>query len=398
MISLIDKKKCVGCHACVQRCPKSCIRMKEDEEGFLYPETAVSLCIDCHLCERVCPVLSPKEEGRQPEVYAMKNRDEEVRSRSSSGGIFSLVAAEILTEGGVVFGARLNDRWEVVHDYTEQLQGLPPFLGSKYVQSKIGNSYRQAEQFLKAGRCVLFSGTPCQIAGLLGYLGEEKGHLITLDVICHGVPSPRIWDSYLRELLEKKLAVGEEALVKEVSFRNKEQGWKDYNFVIQGTTENSVGIKKWISEPWKENSFMRGFLGDLYLRPSCYACPVKSFRSGSDITLGDFWGIEEVLPEWDDDRGISAVFVHSEKGKEVIQRIKDKCEGVESRYEYVVRRNPSLEKSVTEPRNRQYFFTHWKEKPLIPFIEEMVKPMSQGKWKRLIRKLVRLLKSGKRYE
>lgn len=398
MISFLDKKKCVGCNACIQRCPEQCIRMKEDEEGFLYPETAVSLCIDCHLCERVCPVITPKEERRQPEVYAMKNRNETVRSQSSSGGIFSLIATEILARGGVVFGARFNEQWEVVHDYTEQLQGLPPFLGSKYVQSKMGESYRQAEQFLKAGRWVLFSGTPCQIAGLLGYLGQKKERLISVDLICHGVPSPRIWRTYLKELLDKNLPAGDEALVKEVSFRNKEQGWKNYNFVIQGTAENPLGIKKWLSEPWKENSFMRGFLGDLYLRPSCYACPVKSFRSGSDLTLGDFWGIEEVLPEWDDNRGVSAVFVHSEKGKEVVLKIRDKCEWVESRYEYVVRRNPSLEISVTEPRNRQYFFVHCEKKPLIPFIEEMVKPAPQGKWRRRIRKCIRLLKSGKKYE
>ena len=398
MIQFVEKKKCVGCNACVQRCPKGCIRLEEDEEGFLYPKTDSSLCVDCHLCEKVCPVIFRKEKRLPLKVYAMRNRDENIRFRSSSGGIFYLLAAAVLARGGVVFGARFNERWEVIHDYTETLEGLAPFLGSKYVQSRIGNSYRQAELYLKAGRPVLFSGTPCQIAGLQNYLGKGNEYLLTVDLICHGAPSPRVWDNYLGELLEKKSLPG--GRIKEISFRNKKQGWKNYNFVIAGTEgkEQQSEIKEWISEPGSENRFMQGFLGDLYLRPSCYACPVKSFRSGSDLTLGDFWGIEEIMPEWEDKRGTSAVFVHSEKGVEIVRKIADKCDWRQSDYGQVVRKNPSLEVSVTAPRNRQYFFAHWKEKSLIPFIEEMIKPLPQRKWKKLIRKFIRILKSGRKYE
>lgn len=166
MIHITDREKCCGCEACIQRCPQQCITLHEDGEGFLYPETDEGRCIDCGLCEKVCPVIF-QGTGRRPlNVYAAKNPDEEIRWESSSGGVFTLLAEKILSEGGVVFGARFDARWEVVHDYTENVEGLSAFRGSKYVQSRIGDSFRQTECFLKTGRKVLFSGTPCQIAGL----------------------------------------------------------------------------------------------------------------------------------------------------------------------------------------------------------------------------------------
>lgn len=246
MINIIDKKNCCGCNACVQHCPKSCITMQEDEEGFLYPIVDQEVCIDCGLCEKVCPVLNQGEERKPLQVYAANNTNEEIRMQSSSGGVFTLLAETIIQEGGVVFGARFNDDWEVIHDYTETQEGLATFRGSKYVQSRIGDSYCQAEQFLKKGRKVLFSGTPCQIAGLNLFLRKEYNNLLTVDFICHGVPSPGVWKSYLEELIalqgnrknsvlshSKPIILNSIRDISRIEFRNKRLGWKKYSFALR---------------------------------------------------------------------------------------------------------------------------------------------------------------------
>ena len=197
MIAIKEKHNCCGCSACVQVCPKQCIRMYADNEGFLYPQVNSTICIDCGLCEKVCPVINQNKPNVPLSVYAAKNINEEVRIKSSSGGIFTLLAEQIISEGGVVFGARFNENWEVVHDYTETIDGLESFRGSKYVQSSISDNFKVAKQFLKEGRKVLFSGTPCQIAGLKKFLQKEYENLLTMEVVCHGVPSPMVWRDYI---------------------------------------------------------------------------------------------------------------------------------------------------------------------------------------------------------
>ena len=203
MIEIKDKKDCCGCSACVQRCPKQCITLKEDNEGFLYPIVDKKTCIDCGLCEKVCPILHQGEPQKPLKVYAAKNLNEEIRRQSSSGGIFTLLAEQVIQEGGVVFGARFDENWEVKHDYTETIEGLAVFRGSKYVQSRIEDNYKKAEEFLKQGRKVLFSGTPCQIAGLKRFLRKEYEELLTVDFVCHGVPSPGVWRKYLKETVAR---------------------------------------------------------------------------------------------------------------------------------------------------------------------------------------------------
>lgn len=206
MISINDKKDCCGCAACVQRCPKQCITLHEDNEGFLYPQVDESLCIDCGLCEKVCPVINQADERTPLGVYAAKNPNESVRMQSSSGGVFTMLAERIIDEDGVVFGACFDERWEVVHSYVETKEALAKFRGSKYVQSKIGSTYQQVEGFLKSGRKVLFSGTPCQIAGLKKYLRKEYDNLLAVDFICHGVPSPGVFRTYLQEEINRSFA------------------------------------------------------------------------------------------------------------------------------------------------------------------------------------------------
>lgn len=367
MIHIINKQDCCGCNSCVQRCPKACIAMREDEEGFLYPEVNESVCIDCGLCEKVCPVIHQAEERKPAAVYAAKNKNEEIRRQSSSGGVFTALAEEILNEGGVVFGVRFDENWEVVHDYTETVDGLSAFRGSKYVQSQIGDSFKKTEQFLKMGRKVLFSGTPCQIAGLRRFLRKEYDNLLTVDFICHGVPSPGVWREYLKEetarqcgrkntVLPHPIINGRDARIESISFRDKRLGWKKFSFALTLSVPDGHGAKNSVllSEPLNKNIFMRGFLSDLYLRSSCYVCPTKSFKSKSDITIGDFWGVQNVMPEIDDDKGVSVVMVNTPDGENYI-----KMTGLDIRvirYESVLQYNPSIERSVglTEKRRRFY--------------------------------------------
>ena len=369
MIYIEDKKQCCGCSACVQRCPKQCIQMQEDEEGFLYPIVDKNVCIDCGVCEKVCPVLNQGEERKSLEVYAAFNKNEEIRMQSSSGGLFTILAEQVIQEGGVVFGARFNEDWAVVHDYTETVDGLSAFRGSKYVQSWIGNMFDQAEQFLKQERKVLFSGTPCQIAGLKLYLRKEYENLLTVDFICHGVPSPGVWRKYLEELIgrqgyrknivlfhSKPFIPNSIRNISRIEFRNKRLGWKKYSFVLTLSVLDGHGTQNTVlfSEPYNENIFMKGFLADLYLRPSCYACPSKCMKSGSDITIGDYWGIQNVMPEIDDDKGICCVMVNTIKGSLCLSQIN--VEKYISSDRTVIQGNPALIQSVmlSEMRDRFY--------------------------------------------
>lgn len=338
MINIIDKQDCVGCNACAQRCPKQCISMQEDEQGFLYPKVDLSLCIDCHLCEKVCPVINQAAPRKPVETFAAKNTDEKVRMTSSSGGIFYALAKKIIEEGGVVFGAKFNDKWEVVHDYAETLEDVKAFQGSKYVQSRIGETFIQAEKFLKAGRKVMFTGTPCQIAALGLFLRKDySDQLLKVDVVCHGVPSPLVWREYLKYITRPEGAsagkntvfssLKERPVITGISFRDKRLGWEKYGFSVrvaasQASGKNSVfqsvnaktEEQELLFETLDQNIFMRGFLKDLYLRPSCYACPTKTLKSNSDITLADFWGIKNIDASAFDNKGTSLILINSKHG------------------------------------------------------------------------------------
>ena len=363
MIQILDKSQCCGCTACVSICPKQCITMREDEEGFLYPVVDSSHCIDCNLCKKVCPELYPKEMREPLHVYAAKHKNEQVRLASSSGGIFTLLAEKIIDEGGVVFGVRFNNNWDVVHDYTETMEGLAVFRGSKYVQSYMGDCYLKAKSFLEQGRKVMFTGTPCQIAGLKNFLRKDYDNLLTVDVVCHGVPSPKVWQVYLDEIARKggknsvlSHPIVEKTEINHIDFRSKSIGWKKYSFALTLSKATADGEKNTVllSSIFTENPYMNAFLSNLSLRPSCYDCPAKSGKSGSDITIADFWGIEDVLPEFDDDKGISLVLSYSEKGGRWLAGLD--CECIEVDYWSAQRMNPLISTSVSKPINRAFFF------------------------------------------
>lgn len=394
MIHITSKEQCVGCNACVQRCPKACIIMEEDHEGFLYPKVDQTICIDCSICEKVCPVIHQAEPPKdEPATYACYNKNEEVRRQSSSGGIFTLLAEAVLAKNGVVFGARFDENFDVIHDYTESVEGLKAFRGSKYVQSRIGETYLQAERFLKDGREVLFSGTPCQIAGFKRFLRKEYTNLLAVDFICHGVPSPKVWRMYKQSLLDKVDRSSASATFKpiftDIQFRDKTEGWKKYSFAatISVADQNTVLQR----EPFMNNAFMKGFLQDLYLRPSCYACPAKQFKSQSDLTIADYWGIQHVHPEIDDDKGVSLVFANKENGSNLLYTLQGKIELIQSTYICAIKYNPSVYKSVAYKNKSNQFYSQVTSCNINVIIESLTKISKKQYIKQNIYRYLKLL-------
>lgn len=354
MIKITDKYKCCGCTACVSVCPKQCISLSEDTEGFLYPRVDSVKCIDCGLCEQVCPMLHPVNNEIEPLVYAAINNDESVRLQSSSGGIFTLLAESVLDRGGVVFGACFDRDWNVIHEYTETKEGLAKFRGSKYVQSHVGNCFIQVKTFLDSGREVLFSGTPCQVAGLKNYLRKPYSNLFAVDLVCHGVPSPEVWKKYLQETvcraygIKKKNVMNLGEYISDISFRAKDKGWK--NFTVKIIFRNG----KIEMMPFFENPYMKAFLSNLSLRPSCYACPVKLHHVQSDISLADFWGVNEINPELDDDKGCGLVLINCVEKHWLIDR--RNCYFAQHNLDEIIPFNLCIVHSVKEPANRKFFF------------------------------------------
>lgn len=405
MIKINKKEDCCGCSACAQRCPKQCITMQADGEGFLYPIVDIGNCIDCGLCEKVCPVINQSEPNKPLKVYAAMNKDEEVRLASSSGGIFTLLAEATILKGGVVFGVRFNEQWMPVFDYTETIEGIAPFRGSKYVQATVGNAYKQAEGFLKAGREVLFSGTPCQVAGLKKFLRKEYDNLFTVDIICHGVPSPKVWSKYLDETCSKLLmhspdgknsvrsAKGGDVrtCIETVSFRSKSSGWKKFSFLLKlnfSTCDEKNTVV--FSEELGKNDYMRAFLSDTILRPSCYSCPAKEGKSHSDVTIADFWGINNINPEFDDDKGCGAVLINTTKGEELYKRTYKDILQINSSFSNIVKYNKAYSCSSKRPIKRDVFFRVYTNKG----IHYAVKKVTHiSLIKRILNKLLHIIKT-----
>lgn len=344
MIQIKEKQNCCGCQACVQACPKGCIKMETDGEGFLYPIIDNEVCIDCGLCERICPVLhSAGDSWVPPKAYASYNLNEKVRLASSSGGVFTLAAEYVLNQGGVIYGAAMEEL-RVKHVRVVDRDGLDLLRGSKYVQSNIGRTYAQARDDLKAGKLVLFTGTPCQIEGLNSFLRKKYENLIAMDIICHGVPSPMVWEKYL--LWQERAT---DTSVKRAMFRNKKYGWKTFSMFLEFADTKSYVCR------YNEDLFMKAFLYDLCLRPSCYQCHFKKINRVSDMTVADFWGIRNICPEMDDDRGTSLVLVHSSKGSEIMTAISSGMVCREVPFEDAIRGNPAMISSAAKPKTRNLF-------------------------------------------
>lgn len=368
---------CSGCTACYALCPQKAISMSEDREGFLYPEINQKLCIDCQKCRTHCPVLHHPEKRTAIQALAAKSTAESIRIASSSGGIFSLLALYILQKKGVVYGAAFDKKFTLCHQSAENEESLAKLRGSKYLQSSMNNTFQEIKQLLSAGRLVLFSGTPCQVAGLHAFLGKPHPHLLSVDMICHGVPSPKVWSEYLQENVDL-------SEIKTINFRNKNSGWRNYHLLIQNEKNQDL-----LFENQRDSLFLKGFIRNLYLRPSCADCSFKKGNSASDITLGDFWGIENHHPQIDDNQGVSAILIYTEKGIELINQLPFNSLGTE--LPFILQGNPSLQRNSTPHPRRTYFFDQLEKRtiPVSQLIEQSIRP----KWfTRFKNKAVRILK------
>lgn len=314
MIDKITPQSCTLCGSCVSVCPQKAIAYTRHHLDFSYPEINCELCVKCNLCERACPVLKSSivgaENDFQPHAFVGRCTDLEIRKGSSSGGIFWMLAETVLQQGGYVGGAVFDNEFAVHHIVSNKREIVRQMMGSKYAQSDASKSFPQIKQLLVQGYHVLFSGCPCQIAGLKSYLGSVYTNLTTIDVVCHGIPSKTMLHSYLSVQEQKH-----NARIKTISFRDKSYGWHRSAVKIEFTNGKSY-IK-----PIGNDAYMSGFLGATFLKESCYQCQFKNYRSGSDITLGDFWGAETLHPELDDNGGLSAIIVNSKKGEKILGQI-----------------------------------------------------------------------------
>lgn len=379
MIDIKDKRMCCGCSACVQVCPAECIHWHEDAEGFSYPVVDLPMCLHCDKCEDVCPMIHPLKPTEPEAIAGASNPEEDIRMASSSGGIFSMLADSVLADGGVVFGAAFDDEWVTHHVMAENTEQLAALRGSKYLQSCMGDSIKETERILREGRRVLFSGTSCQIAGLRKVVGRHPG-LLAVDVVCHSIPSPKVWRQYLTETAEAKGVVP--AGISSVSFRDKRFGWKDFSVVIKAS--EGGGEEEVLSQPSRENAYMRGFLKGLYSRPACSNCPAKKFASGADITIADFWGVEEFYPGNDDDRGITLVFTLTDKGHEALEKLG--AETFSATLEQAMAHNPRITDPAEPHPKRDEFFSNLGIIPVEEMVWKYAKPTLYGKIKNKLRK------------
>ena len=345
-IIVVEKENCYGCHACSNICPTGAITMSTDEEGFYYPVVNDELCVNCKKCLDVCPHIHPPKKNTLKKAFACYAKNEEEHLSSSSGGFFSVIARKCINNNGVVFGAAFDDKLEVHHIKASSLEDIHKLKGTKYIQSKLGDIFIDVRNELHTGRKVLFSGTPCQIAALKNFLGDEYENLICIDLICHGVPSPLVWKRYLNENF------GEDNVVM-MQFRNKEKGI--HNITLDYTLKDNHIIH----ENYKDSLYIKGFIHNLYTRPSCFNCNFKGDKRSSDITIGDFWSIQEFHPEMNHQFGVSAVIVHTVKGEDWLKSISNELNICKSTSSKIAVWNESLFKVAILNKDRNDFFDRW---------------------------------------
>lgn len=359
MIDRLSASECVLCGSCGDACPVSAISFTKDYLDFRYPQIDAAVCTQCNLCEKACPVLNLREADPQAQhrVYAAQNPDGEIRRRSTSGGIFRGLAAAILDQGGYVCGAVFEDHFRVRHLVSNRQEDIDAMMGSKYAQSDLTGVYQEIRKLLRADQLVLFTGCPCQVAGLHQFLGRAWDNLITAEVICHGVPSQTMFQSYL-QLQEQKYRAKAET----ISFRDKKYGWHRSAVRIQFAN----GVEYCM--PITADAYMKGFLGGIYLKESCYDCRFKEFSSGSDLTLGDFWGVEARRPELDDNIGLSAVIANSEKGAQLLHRCG--MDLWDDQLDAVIRYNRNLMVPTKRSPERDTFYTDAKARGYVRVIKD----------------------------
>jgi coenzyme F420-reducing hydrogenase beta subunit len=345
----LEKQSCTGCGVCANICPTSAIQMIADEEGFSYPKISRERCLECGECVVHCPVYAEIDKRFTDEgplaVYAAWSRDEEMRKSGSSGSIFGELAKEILIRGGYVAGVAYTSAHRAEHRLIHKMSDLPALKKSKYLQSDTGDIYSQVLEILNQGKEVLFVGTPCQCAGLLSYLGGAKENLFLCDFVCHGVNSPMVHQKYIAET-EKELGID----VKQIDHRNKKSSWQNYCFsVTDGRNTYNLGGKR-------VNPFLRGFLTNLFLRPSCYECRFKGSNRPTDLTLGDCWGYPG-----DEPKGVSLVIVQSEKGQRLLSSIEPSMNCGDYSLKSALDSNSPIVYSAADKWGRYTFFSIFRD-------------------------------------
>lgn len=370
---MIDYKECTGCGSCFAICPYHAIMMKPDKGGFLRPVIDDSQCVKCGLCDIVCVTANEKSNTNYKSIVALKHRNAEIKKTSTSGGAFRLFADIIINEGGVVYGAAYNTDFSVSHIRCDTIEDIYKLQKSKYVQSDTLLVYDQIAKDIKSGRKVFYSGTACQCSGVLAFAQRKKldtGLLYTCDVICHGVPSPKIWLDYLdfrKHQIEK---------IHTVDFRCKKRSWRDFCMEI---TYNNGKIKTYRQN---EDYFMILFFHDYILRESCYTCKFTSLSRKTDITLGDFWGIEEFYPEFDDDLGTSVLLLNTDKSVVLFDSIKDKCEYLNINESELTKRQPNLKYPTNKNYRYDVFWEDYSKKGFLYSIKKYADFTFLGRLKR----------------
>ena len=345
MINITKKTDCCGCSACSSICSRNAIVMASDTEGFLYPKVNMDLCSDCGLCERVCPILNKNDERFfQQKAYLVQNKNKQILKESTSGGAFTAIAESVINRGGMVFGAAFDSDFNVIHLSAESISDLAKFRNSKYVQSNVGYTFRQVRDVLKSGRLVCYSGTPCQIEGLISFLMKDYDNLLTIDIVCHATPSPLIWNKYKRLISEGNDIIS-------ASFRDKRQYGYDYSQMSVYTTD------KQYYEGVYTDPFLRAFFSNLSDRPSCYKCAFKKRYRVSDVTIWDCFEAHKFDKRLDNNSGVTRVLTHSEKGEKLIASILNSVNYVEVEADKLVDGVKEMYSSVPMNPKRKAFFS-----------------------------------------
>lgn len=369
-----EKNTCNGCGVCSLVCPVKAIEMKEDGEGFLYPEIDRNKCVNCNKCRKVCS-NTVSQNNYSIKAYATKNKNDIERKNSTSGGMFKILSKYIIEKNGVIFGVKFNKNMKAVHDYAENLEECKEFSYSKYVRSDLNNSYKKVKKFLEEGRFVLFTGTPCQVQGLRNFLGKDNKKLILCEIVCHANPSPKVLEMYLKN---HEIKSGKK--IKNIYFRSKDIEMNNGPYI---EFEDNTKLQ--------ESLYNKAFtVEQLINRPSCHNCKFVDENRKADFTIGDFWGVEKIFPDFSDKDGISLLTVNTKKASEVFEEIKEKMYYRETTLELAFRNNHNCNMPIS--KNRDRFFKGIEENRINEnnIIEYMYKYTKESIYLKIKRKIKRI--------
>lgn len=363
MIVIDDKAKCTGCGACVNICLQNAISLIPDKHGDTYPNVNNDKCTQCSLCEKVCPLLNEIENSNyiEPLVKVAWNTDVQIRENSTSGGVYSALAESFIKQGGYIVGAEYDSDFSIVHRVTSNIEDISKLRQSKYAQSELGDVFKKIKTLLQDHQSVMFCGSPCQVAGLKRFLRKDYDNLFTIDFICRGIISQKVYKKYL---LSVKKHTGSE--IKKVHFKNKDFGWNRFSTKIDLDNDSVYHKDRYSDE------YMVGYLKhNLYMRPCCYECKFKTLPRFGDITLGDFWGIGNYDKNLDNDMGTSVVMVNSDKGEKLLELCKNSLFTQDSDLDTVTKGNSCLFNSPSVGKYRDYFYSKYEHKDFIDLIHSI---------------------------